>query len=49
MMSSATAQRLDSGSRFPSVTLSLVGGTTLALPDDWAGHAGAVLFYRGHW
>ena len=46
---SSTAQRLDSGSRFPRVTLLLLGGATLTLPDDWAGHAGAVLFYRGHW
>jgi hypothetical protein len=45
----STAQRLDSGSRFPRVTLPLLGGASLTLPDDWAGHAGAVLFYRGHW
>ncbi|MEQ1772763.1 MAG: hypothetical protein ABL891_03175 [Burkholderiales bacterium] len=48
-MTSSTGPRLDSGSRFPQMTLSLAGGESLALPDDWAGHAGAVLFYRGHW
>ena len=48
-MSSSSAPRLDSGSRFPAVTLPLVGGARLTLPNDWAGHAGAVLFYRGHW
>lgn len=43
--------RLDSGSRFPRLSLALAAtdGGTLTLPDDWAGHAGAVLFYRGHW
>ena len=45
----SNAVRLDNGSRFPQVSLRLVGGAQLALPDDWAGQAGAVLFYRGHW
>jgi len=48
-MSASTTSRLDSGSYFPAVTLPLVGGGRLALPRDWAGHAGALLFYRGHW
>ncbi len=45
----SNAARLDSGSRYPQMSLPLVGGAHLVLPDDWAGHAGAVLFYRGHW
>ena len=48
-MTASNGARLDSGHRFPSITLALTGGGTLTLPDDWAGHAGAVLFYRGHW
>jgi hypothetical protein len=41
--------RLNSGSHFPAITLPLVGGGELRLPGDWAGRAGALLFYRGHW
>ena len=48
-MTSSNAVTLDSGSRFPWMLLPLVGGASLTLPDDWAGHAGAILFYRGHW
>lgn len=48
-MTSSNGSRLDSGSPFPPITLPLAGGGTLTLPNDWAGHAGAVLFYRGHW
>jgi hypothetical protein len=48
-MTSSNAVRLDSGSRFPSISVPLAGGGSLTLPNDWAGHAGALLFYRGHW
>lgn len=48
-MTAANVTRLDSGSRFPRISLPLAGGGNITLPDDWAGHAGAVLFYRGHW
>jgi hypothetical protein len=48
-MTFATGTRLDIGSRFPRLALRLLDGASLALPDDWAGHAGVVLFYRGHW
>jgi hypothetical protein len=48
-MTFSTGSRLDIGSRFPRLTLQLLDGSSLTLPDDWAGHAGAVLFYRGHW
>ena len=43
------AEKLGIGAAFPSMTLKLVSGDTLALPDgletDWK----AILFYRGHW
>ncbi len=43
------AEKLGIGASFPSLTLNLVSGGTLNLPDgldmDWK----AILFYRGHW
>jgi peroxiredoxin len=42
-------QKLDSGDTLPSVTLKLVGGETVNLPDDLETPYGVVLFYRGHW
>jgi len=48
-MTSSNGPRLESGSRFPRIVLQLAGGGKLTLPGDWDGHAGAVLFYRGHW
>lgn len=48
-MSASNGPRLDGGSRFPQIVLQLAGGGKLTLPGDWDGHAGAVLFYRGHW
>jgi peroxiredoxin len=41
--------RLQNGQLFPSLQLPLVGGGTLTLPDDLAGHYGVVLIYRGSW
>jgi peroxiredoxin len=40
---------LSPGSAFPSFSLARPGGTTLALPDVFAGDFGAVLFFRGSW
>jgi peroxiredoxin len=37
------------GDRFPSLTVSLLGGGSLVLPDALHGHFGVVLLYRGHW
>ncbi len=42
-------QKLEAGETFPSVTMKLVGGGTVTLPDDLATQYGVVLFYRGHW
>jgi peroxiredoxin len=41
--------RLENGQTFPTVTLPLVGGGTVSLPDDLAGDFGVVLVYRGAW
>ena len=40
---------LNPGDPFPSLTVSLPGEETLALPDALAGHFGVVLFNRGAW
>ena len=42
-------QKLEAGETFPSVTMKLVGGESVTLPDDLATPFGVVLFYRGHW
>ena len=41
--------QLDLLDRFPSITLSLAGGGTLALPDQIETPYAVLLFYRGHW
>ena len=41
--------KLDAGQRFPSMTLSLVGGGSVTLPDGLDGAYALILFYRGHW
>ena len=43
------AQPLTSRDQFPSLSLSVVGGDTLTLPDDIDTPFAIVLFYRGHW
>jgi len=40
---------LSPGATFPSLTITQPGGTTLALPDAFAGDFGVVLFFRGSW
>ena len=41
--------KLRAGDTFPSVTLNLVGGGSVTIPDDLQSDFGVVLFYRGHW
>ena len=43
------ANKLIEGDAFPSITLNLVGGGTLTIPDDMDSKYLVVLFYRGHW
>lgn len=40
---------LQQGDKFPSLTLNLVNGETLRLPDEMSTRYLALLFYRGHW
>ena len=43
------AKRLDAGDAFPNLTVSLLAGDTISLPEDVAGHWSVVLFDRGPW
>jgi hypothetical protein len=42
-------EKLRGGDTLPSITLNLVGGGTVTLPDQLPTDFGLVLFYRGHW
>jgi hypothetical protein len=42
-------EKLQQGDRFPSLTLKLVQGGTIRLPNEMPTRYAAVLFYRGHW
>jgi len=42
-------EKLQQGDRFPALTLKLVQGGTVRLPDEIPSRYAAVLFYRGHW
>jgi len=41
--------KLDAGEVFPKLTLQLVDGGTLELPDGLDAKYKVILFYRGHW
>lgn len=43
------AEKLGIGDTFPSLTLDLVDGGTLAIPEDMESKYKVILFYRGHW
>ncbi len=43
------AEKLDTGATFPKLTLNLVDGSTMVVPDDIEGRYKVILFYRGHW
>ena len=43
------ADKLDIGAAFPRLTLDLVSGGTLDLPDGLRTRYRVILFYRGHW
>lgn len=43
------SDKLGIGSAFPSMTLNLVDGGTLDLPDGLGNGYRVILFYRGHW
>jgi len=41
--------KLGIGDGFPPLTMDLVGGGTLDLPEGLGDGYRAILFYRGHW
>ena len=43
------SNKLTTGDVFPSLTMSVVGGGTMTVPDDLEGKYKVILFYRGHW
>jgi len=43
------AEKLNTGDVFPKLTLNLVDGSTLELPDGVDARYKVILFYRGHW
>ncbi len=43
------AEKLNLLDTFPAMTLSLVGGETVTLPDDISTPYAVLLLYRGHW
>ena len=42
-------EKLQQGDRMPALTLNLIDGGTLALPEDMSSRYLALLFYRGVW
>ena len=47
--SNLMAKKLEIGDAFPAMTLNLVGGGTVTLPDLGDAKYTVILFYRGHW
>ena len=43
------AEKLNTGDIFPKLTLDLVEGTKLVVPDGMDARYKVILFYRGHW
>ncbi|MCZ6867363.1 MAG: hypothetical protein O7E55_08555 [Chloroflexi bacterium] len=43
------SNKLQQGDRIPTLTLNLIDGGTILLPDEMSTRYVALLFYRGHW
>ena len=41
--------KLQQGDRLPSITLDLIDGDSITLPQEVDSRYVALLFYRGHW
>jgi alkyl hydroperoxide reductase subunit AhpC len=48
-MARAGTTILDSGERFPTLTVETVAHGPLTLPDHFGEHWGVLLIYRAHW
>jgi peroxiredoxin len=42
-------EKLQQGDRFPRLTLNLINGDTLRVPEDINSRYLVLLFYRGYW
>lgn len=42
-------KKLGTDALFPKVTLDLVDGSSLSLPNGMGGKYNVILFFRGHW
>ncbi|MCY3827928.1 MAG: hypothetical protein OXF89_02215 [Rhodospirillaceae bacterium] len=42
-------EKLGIGATFPDLSIDLVDGGSMRLPDDLSGKYRVILFYRGHW
>ena len=42
-------EKLQQGDRFPRLTLNLINGDTLQVPEDINSRYLVLLFYRGYW
>ncbi|MEL0105701.1 MAG: hypothetical protein ACO3MW_06675 [Rhodospirillales bacterium] len=43
------AKKLDAGDMFPNMTLNLLDGGSITVPDNLNSKYTVLLFYRGHW
>ena len=43
------AEKLQQADRFPSLTLNLLDGSAIKIPEEAPSRYTALLFYRGHW
>jgi peroxiredoxin len=42
-------EKLQQGDRFPAISLKLLDGSTVRLPDEAPSRYTVLLTYRGHW
>lgn len=42
-------EKLNTGDAFPKISLDLVDGSSVELPEGVGGRYNVILFYRGHW
>ena len=43
------ANKLYAGDVFPSLTIDIVGGGSMRIPEDMDAKYKIIMFYRGHW
>jgi len=48
-MAQTTSPKLDAGDRFPAMTISMLDGSHLQVPDDLRAQFTVFLVYRGQW